>query len=38
MTDIQEIPLDKTEIPLDNENTQPEIQEENIEFEKEIEK
>ena len=38
MTDIQEIPLDNTEIPLDNENTQPEIQEENIEIEPEIQK
>ena len=38
MTDIQEIPLDNTEIPLDNENIQPEIQEENIEIEPEIQK
>ena len=37
MADIQEIPLD-TEIPLDNENIQPEIQEENIEIEPEIQK
>ena len=38
MADIQEIPLDNTEIPLDNENIQPEIQEENIEIEPEIQK
>ena len=38
MTDIQEIPLDHTEIPLDNENIQPEIQEENIEIQPEIQK
>ena len=38
MADIQEIPLDNTEIPLDNENIQPEIQEENKEIEPEIQK
>ena len=36
MADIQEIPLDNTEIPLENENIQPEIQEENIEIQPEI--
>ena len=38
MADIQENPLDNTEIPLDNENIQPEIQEENKEIEPEIQK
>ena len=38
MTDIQEIPLDNPEIPLDNENIQPEIKEENTEIESEIQK
>ena len=36
MADIQEIPSDNTEIPLDNENIQPEIQEESIEIQPEI--
>ena len=38
MTDIQEIPLDNPETPLDNENIQPEIKEENTEIEPEIKK